>query len=87
MKKPTHKSVKFTPEEMAYDGPTPKELEHWIPVGRGPEAIFARPPGHGRTVELEPDIAAVFKDSEAVNRALRKLIEAVPDVAKRKKSA
>jgi hypothetical protein len=78
--------VKFTPEEMAYD-PSPEETAEWIPVGRGPAAIFAKPSWKLKMVELEPDVAEVFKDSKAVNRALRKLIAAVPGAARRKKSA
>jgi hypothetical protein len=79
--------VKFTSEEMAYD-PSPEETADWIPVGRGPEAIFAKPSDHkAKMVKLDPDVAEIFKDSEAVNLALRKLIEAVPEMTKRKKSA
>jgi hypothetical protein len=69
--------VKFTPEEMAYD-PSPEETAHWVPVGRGPKGLFAKPKGSRTVVELEKDVAQVFKDSAAVNKALRKLIEAVP---------
>ncbi len=35
-------------------------------------------------VQLDPDIAAVFKDSESVNKALRALIHAMPVPEKRK---
>ncbi|CUS04354.2 conserved protein of unknown function [Candidatus Promineifilum breve] len=34
-----------------------------------------------RVVILEPDVAEYFRDSEAVNRVLRALIEAMPQVA------
>lgn len=56
--------VKFTPEEMTYD--LPPDVSHlpFTPVKR--------------KVELEEDVARVFKDSAAVNKALRKLIEAMP---------
>ena len=78
--------VEFTPEEMAYD--LPDDTSHFVTVGRGPGAIFAKPPKGSKTVLLEPDVAKVFKDANAANRALRKLIEAMPDrSAKRKKSA
>jgi len=32
----------------------------------------------GRIVLLDPDVAAVFRDSRAVNRALRRLLAARP---------
>lgn len=76
--------VKFTPEEMAYD-PPPEETEMWTPVGRGPDALFAKPPRRGAVVELDADVAKVFKDAAAVNNALRKLIEAVPQAGGRKR--
>src|SRR4051812_37008440 len=69
--------VKFTPEEMAYD-PSSSETEKWMPVGRGPESLFAKPPRRATVIELDADVAKVFKDAAAVNNALRKLIEAVP---------
>ncbi len=39
------------------------------------EETYTPPP---RTVVLDPDVFAYFADSEAVNRALRALIEVVP---------
>ena len=68
--------VKFSPEEMAYD--VPEDTSGWVPVGRGPKAIFAKPPKAGTTVRLDADVAEVFKDAASVNKALRKLIEAMP---------
>ena len=62
--------VKFTPEEMAYD--LPADVSH-LPFKR------VKP-----RVELEEDVAKVFRDSAAVNNALRKLIEAMPTTGKRK---
>jgi hypothetical protein len=35
----------------------------------------ARYPGEASVVSLDPDVAAVFKDSEAVNTALRALLK------------
>ena len=68
--------VKFTPEEMAFE-PLP-DYSHLKFRRRKPVNL----------VELDPDLAAFFKTSTAVNHALRKLIEAVPPTAqKRRKSA
>jgi hypothetical protein len=36
-------------------------------------------------VVLDPDVAAAFKDAEAVNHALRTLLELVPPPAKRRR--
>jgi hypothetical protein len=48
---------------------------------------FRRMAAKNRYVQLDPDVAKVFKDGEAVNRALRKLMEAMPPVAVRRRSA
>lgn len=81
-----HKNVKFTAEEMAYDPPDTSDPNRWVPVGRGAAAIFGKPQ-RARTVTLEADIARVFPDSASVNKALRKLIEAMPAPARRRKTA
>ncbi len=39
------------------------------------EATYSPPP---RTIVLDPDVFAYFSDAESVNRALRALIEVVP---------
>jgi len=39
---------------------------------------FAEAAEGSRTVVLEPDVAKVFDSSEAVNKALRALLEAMP---------
>ncbi len=39
------------------------------------EESYMPPP---RTIVLDPDVFAYFSDSESVNRALRALIEVVP---------
>ncbi len=39
------------------------------------EATYTPPP---RTIVLDPDVFAYFSDAESVNRALRALIEVVP---------
>jgi hypothetical protein len=65
------RKVKFTPEEMAYD--LPKDVSH-LPFRR------VKP-----KIELDHDVAEVFSDSAAVNKALRKLIEAMPAPSRRKR--
>jgi hypothetical protein len=65
--------VKFSPEEMEYD--IPADVSH-LPFKR------AR-----KTVELEEDVAKVFRDSATVNNALRKLIQAMPSFTAKRKSA
>jgi len=67
---------------MAYD--LPEDTSDWVSAGRGRESIFAKPP---TVIALEPDVAKVFKNSETVNRALRKLLEALPSAEKKKKTA
>lgn len=73
--KATVRKVKFSPEEMAYD--IPEDLSH----------LKFRRTRSGRTVVIDADVAKVFRDEAAVNRAMRKLIEAAPDGPRRKKSA
>ena len=43
-----------------------------------PNRFVAHPAKSGRTIVLEPDIAAVFKTSDSVNSVLRALIQAMP---------
>ena len=64
--------VKFTPEEMAIDAA---------------DVDASKPASNGKKIELAPDVAKVFKDSAAVNNALRKIIEALPNSARKRKSA
>ncbi len=64
---------------MAYE--LPADTSDWIPAGRGRDAILAKAP---TVVALAPDVARVFKDAESVNRALRKLLEAMPASGKKK---
>ncbi len=71
------RKVKFTPQEMAFE-PLP-DYSH---------LQFKRRKGVRNLVELDPDIAAFYKNSDAVNNALRKVMEALPCVTqKRRKSA
>ncbi len=76
--------VKFSPEEMAYD--VPGDTSNFVFAGRGSGSVFARPAQTNQVV-LEKDVAKVFKDSAAVNKALRKLIEAMPPTPRKRKSA
>lgn len=46
-----------------------------------PNRFVAHPAESGRTIVLEPDIAAVFKTSDSVNSVLRALIQAMPSSA------
>ena len=49
---------------------------------------FRRMAAEQRYVQLDPDVAKVFGDSESVNRVLRAIITATPaTVGKRRKSA
>jgi len=86
MSSPKHKvrHVKFTAREMASDGPSPSELRNWPVVGRGRNAIFAKPSAQS-TVVLAPDVAEVFPSSAAVNEALRGLIKIAKQSARRRK--
>lgn len=75
--KVTVRKVKFTPEEMAFE-PLP-DYSH---------LKWKRRKGVRNLVELDPDLAAFYKNSNAVNNALRKVMEAVPTHGvKRRKSA
>jgi hypothetical protein len=63
--------VKFTPEEMAIDAAD----------------VDASKPTNVKKVFLAPDVAKVFKDAAAVNNALRKIIEAMPNASPRKRKS
>jgi hypothetical protein len=67
--------VKFSAEEMAYD----PETKDWIPIGRGLAAYEKFRRWRRQMVRLDTDAARIFPDSAAVNNALRKLIEAMPE--------
>lgn len=70
------RKVKFTPEEMAFE-PLP-DYSHLKFKRR-------RPPN---LVELDPDLAVFFRTADAVNNALRKVMEAIPEGSpRRRKSA
>lgn len=80
--------VKFTPEEMAYEGPEDtSDPERFPTIARGRkewEQFLAVKRGY---VRLDPDLRKVFKDDEAVNKALRKLLEAMPFTSTRKRKS
>ena len=81
MPKSTHKEVKFSEKEMNFDLPDEIDFSKVIHLGRGPEAIrtaMAISQIRRDAVRLDPDVASVFKDSVAVNKALRALIQAMP---------
>ncbi len=52
---------------------TPSQLRE------GTRGKYAERFADARIVELDPDVAAVFPDSESVNRALRALAEIIKD--------
>ena len=85
--------MKFTPEEMAYE--LPADTSDWVPVGRGPAAIFAKP-SDARSARLDPDVGRFFADDRLVNEVLRRamlLLElgggltAAPPPRKKRKTA
>jgi hypothetical protein len=71
--------VKFSPEEMAIDAAD-------VDVSKKPRIVIRGVDEWKRFlsfkrgyVRLDDDVAQVFKDASSVNRALRKLLEAIPD--------
>ncbi len=103
MSKVTHRSVKFSPAEMADDGADEIDFRRSRFVGRGREGLeLARRISRARgaekrrlidslprfeedahlksrkQVQLDSDVAVVFKDSETVNNVLRALIHVMP---------
>jgi hypothetical protein len=57
--------------------------EYRFDYGKARPNRFADPEQSRRTVVLDEDIAEVFTTSEAVNRALRALLDVVPVTARR----
>ena len=78
MPKSKAKAVNFTPEELAYDLPAEVDVKRMRRVGTGTETVRRLAERSKRTVGLDPDVARVFKDSEAVNAVLRAIIASVP---------
>ena len=85
MHRPKHKAVKASPEEAAYDLPNELDFRKLTPIGFGLKALDAFEAGSRRIVELDPDVAKVFKNSQSVNDVLRAIIAHMP--AKRRKTA
>lgn len=78
MRKSKHKAVKFTAEEMAYELPAEVDVKKIRRVGTGAETVRRLAERARRTIGLDPDVARVFPDSEAVNSVLRAIIASVP---------
>lgn len=92
--------VKSSPEEMAYD-PSPEETADWMPVGRGPGAVFSKPSkelaalwtkklatARQGYVRLDPDLRAKFKGDAEVNKALRDWLDSLSSTKRnRRRSA
>ena len=54
--------------------------EYWFDYSRAKPNRFREEMSEGVVaVVLEPDVAAIFKSSEAVNAVLRSVIAAIPD--------
>jgi hypothetical protein len=74
--------MKKTPPDSV---PTSDDMrpEYRFDYGKARPNRFADPEQSRRTVVLDEDIAEVFTTSEAVNRALRALLDVVPVTARR----
>jgi hypothetical protein len=78
--------MKKTDTDMADDDMPEIDLKRAKIAGVG--EYFRRMAAEQRYVQLDPDVAKVFGDSESVNRVLRAIIAARPStVGKRRKSA
>ena len=78
MPKAKHKDVKFSPEEMAYELPAEIDLGKVRRIGSGVETAGRLADRSKRTVGLDPDVARVFTNSDAVNGMLRAIISGLP---------
>jgi hypothetical protein len=78
MAKIKHKSVKFSPEELSYELPAQLDIKKLRRVGSGVETVKRLANRSKRTIGLDPDVAKVFPDSEAVNGVLRAIISSLP---------
>jgi len=76
-----HRSVKFSAREMNEELPPELDLSTLKFVGRGPKAIEAA--SRRKVVTLDPDVAKVFESGEAVNKALRGLIQLAKQSARK----
>ncbi len=78
MPKTKHKDVKFSSEELAYELPAEVDLKKARRLGNGVDTVKRLVARSKRTVSLDPDVAKVFTDSEAVNGMLRAIISGMP---------
>jgi hypothetical protein len=78
MAKTKHKTVKFSPEELAYELPADIDVKKMRRVGSGVNTVKRLTSRSKRTIGLDPDVAKVFPDSEAVNGILRAIISSLP---------
>ena len=86
MKNAKHRSVRFSAREMSEDLPAELDFGKLKFIGRGPKAIELA--SRRKVVPLDPDVAKVFDNAEAVNEALRGLIHLAKQSArKRRKTA
>lgn len=83
-----------TPSERSADTPLPSALvealmaddmlpEYDIDYSQARPNRFAGRLAQTRTIELEPDVAAVFTTQDAVNAVLRALIQTMPPASPR----
>jgi hypothetical protein len=84
MKKSSHKRVKFTPEERAYELPEQIDLASLHAVGSGAAAVKKLAERSKHVVSLDPDVARDFRDSESVNEALR-LVQSMRKIGQTRK--
>jgi len=87
MPKATHKSVKFSPEEMAYELPEEIDIAKLRFVGKGVATVEKLARRSKRIIGLDADVARVFRDSESVNTVLRSIIKGLAATRRRRKSA
>ena len=86
MRNARHRSVKFSAREMSEDLAADLDFGKLKFIGRGRKAIEIA--SRRKVVSLDPDVAKVFDNTEAVNEALRRLIHLAKQSArKRKKTA
>ncbi|HSB81165.1 MAG TPA: hypothetical protein VLM91_20485 [Candidatus Methylomirabilis sp.] len=83
MRNAKHRSVKFTAREMDEDLPAELDFGSLKFIGRGPKAIETA--SRRKVVPLDPDVARVFDNAEAVNDALRGLIQLAKQSARKRK--
>jgi len=89
MSKPNVNKGKLSAAALADDLPHELDFSKLEYVGRGVEAMQRHAANRQRNIVLDPDVAEVFKDSASVNKALRAIMDAVPDrdTGKRRRTA